>query len=420
MLKVEHGKFKFTLKSKPMEVMMNRKFKNIVTSLIIGASILLPTLKTLAYNPGEVYNLSQTLDVYINAEDALNKVNPIKTYGPGSYFIYKEAQGMINISKTKGSPGAWINPTSPSNKINEGQDLSTSLEEKEVALNNVGSGNIVGNIFILNGTVKTYVTASNAKNDLSPYGTYSKGNYFIYKEYDGMLNISKNAGIPGAWINPEGIDKVNPPKESVTIPLITKTRSLPITNNAPIKQIEGEKYTLKATKKTFVNAQNALNNVNPVGSYSQGNYYVYKKSNGMLNISRTPGIAGAWINPNSQSSTSEEVITNKPMDLSKYKEVTFELTFYTDLPSENGGYSISASGKPLKYGLVASNVYPFGTKIILDGMGTFIVGDRGGYEFNSYNRLDVLIERKAGESDYEYQQRVLRMGRPTVKGYVER
>ena len=103
---------------------------------------------------------------------------------------------------------------------------------------------------------------------------------------------------------------------------------------------------------------------------------------------------------------------------SKKKEVIFTLTFYTTLPEENGGYTTTCSGKPLKYGIVASNVYKQGTKINLDKYGTFIVSDRGGSDFNHYNRLDVLIERRGGESNYEYKKRVNNMGRPKVKGYV--
>lgn len=97
---------------------------------------------------------------------------------------------------------------------------------------------------------------------------------------------------------------------------------------------------------------------------------------------------------------------------------SFTLTFYTDLASENGGYTGTASGAPLVYGVVASNSYPFGTKIYLEGYGYFTVADRGGSDFDSYGRLDVFIPRNAGESDDEYYNRVNSMGRPTVSGYV--
>lgn len=99
-------------------------------------------------------------------------------------------------------------------------------------------------------------------------------------------------------------------------------------------------------------------------------------------------------------------------------ELEFILTFYTSLDCENGYGAITCEGNSLQQGGVASNVYDLGTKIYLDGYGETIVNDRGGSNFNSSNRLDVFIEREYGESDYEYKQRVNKMGKVTVKGYI--
>lgn len=99
-------------------------------------------------------------------------------------------------------------------------------------------------------------------------------------------------------------------------------------------------------------------------------------------------------------------------------ETEFILTFYTSLDCENGYGAITCEGDSLQQGGVASNVYDLGTKIYLEGYGETIVNDRGGSNFNSSNRLDVFIEREYGESDYEYKQRVSKMGIVTVKGYI--
>lgn len=101
------------------------------------------------------------------------------------------------------------------------------------------------------------------------------------------------------------------------------------------------------------------------------------------------------------------------------KKVEFTLSFYTSLPSENGGHTVTCRGEKLKYGMVASNVYDIGTKIYLKGYGHFTVKDTGGSDFNVDNRLDVLIERLPGESDYKYFKRVDNMGKPIVTGYVK-
>lgn len=100
------------------------------------------------------------------------------------------------------------------------------------------------------------------------------------------------------------------------------------------------------------------------------------------------------------------------------REVDFIISFYSSDPSENGGYTVTCAGQPLRYGIVASNVYPLGTKIYLEGYGLFTVADRGGDHFNNYNRLDVLIPPKY-EGEPNYKQRVDNMGKPHVKGYVQ-
>lgn len=100
------------------------------------------------------------------------------------------------------------------------------------------------------------------------------------------------------------------------------------------------------------------------------------------------------------------------------REVDFIISFYSSDPSENGGYTVTCTGQPLQYGIVASNVYPLGTKVYLEGYGLFTVADTGGDNFNNYNRLDVLIPPKY-EGEPNYKQRVNNMGKLHVKGYVQ-
>lgn len=98
----------------------------------------------------------------------------------------------------------------------------------------------------------------------------------------------------------------------------------------------------------------------------------------------------------------------------------FKLSFYTTLPEENGGHANMANGKPIvgAYNVVASNYYPLGTKIYLEGFGTMVVSDRGGSAFNSSNRLDVLIQRREGESVANYKARVRKLGRQQISGKI--
>lgn len=64
-----------------------------------------------------------------------------------------------------------------------------------------------------------------------------------------------------------------------------------------------EKYTLVVDCKTYMNADNAKSRIDSVGKYKAGSYYVYKKANGMINISKNKGKAGAWINPSDNKKT---------------------------------------------------------------------------------------------------------------------
>lgn len=65
--------------------------------------------------------------------------------------------------------------------------------------------------------IPVYTNSSNAKNNKSSVGTWSKGTYYIFNEAYGMINITKTKGQAGAWINPADnvIKEVEPPKEEV-------------------------------------------------------------------------------------------------------------------------------------------------------------------------------------------------------------
>lgn len=118
-----------------------------------------------------------------------------------------------------------------------------------------------------------------------------------------------------------------------------------------------------------------------------------------------------------------------------YKEISCELTFYTDLESCNGSNNkLTASGVKLNPMTVAvprkkdskQTVFPFGTKIYIDGIGDRIVEDTGNPKYLKIKSdgtyiLDVYVPRNKGEDDNTYHRRVLNMGRvtTTAKVYLE-
>ena len=103
----------------------------------------------------------------------------------------------------------------------------------------------------------------------------------------------------------------------------------------------------------------------------------------------------------------EERITNE----SKIEWVDYQLTFYCSCQQCSGEWGVStASGMELiPYITCASDeIYPFGTKIYIDGFGELTVVDRGGGVHG--NILDVFVG-----NDHN---RALELGRKNVRGYI--
>lgn len=62
-------------------------------------------------------------------------------------------------------------------------------------------------------TVKGYSTSNSAANDINARGIVTAGTYFVYNKANGMVNVTKEAGKPGSWINPteNTLDQPTPP-----------------------------------------------------------------------------------------------------------------------------------------------------------------------------------------------------------------
>lgn len=80
----------------------------------------------------------------------------------------------------------------------------------------------------------------------------------------------------------------------------------------------GETYKLVTSCKIYMNAANAKNRKSSVGTYSAGTYYVFNKSDGMINITKTKGVAGGWINPNDNKTASSSASTSSGSYYKKY------------------------------------------------------------------------------------------------------
>ena len=118
--------------------------------------------------------------------------------------------------------------------------------------------------------IPVYTNSSNAKNNKSSVGTWSKGTYYIFNEAYGMINITKIIGQAGAWINPADnvIKKVEPPKEEVEEkPIETPTEEVkpPVIEETPKddeENIEKEPIIEDKPDETINNTPNEETNEN--------------------------------------------------------------------------------------------------------------------------------------------------------------
>ena len=70
------------------------------------------------------------IPIYTNSNNAKNKKDSVGTWKKNTYYIFNESNGMINITKTKNTPGAWINPAD--NVIKEVEPPKEEVEEKPI------------------------------------------------------------------------------------------------------------------------------------------------------------------------------------------------------------------------------------------------------------------------------------------------
>ena len=93
-------------------------------------------LPYITYEKEEVESVKQytiivdKIPVYTNSSNAKNNKNSVGTWSKGTYYVFNEAYGMINITKTKGQAGAWINPND--NVIKEVEPPKEEVEEKPI------------------------------------------------------------------------------------------------------------------------------------------------------------------------------------------------------------------------------------------------------------------------------------------------
>ena len=85
---------------------------------------------------GDKVILNEDVEVYINSDDAKNKVNPKGVYHKGEYYIYKTSGNTYNIARFQGAPGGWIAQEEIFKKV----EVEEEAEAEKYTLKNKVSG----------------------------------------------------------------------------------------------------------------------------------------------------------------------------------------------------------------------------------------------------------------------------------------
>jgi len=142
-----------------------------------------------------------------------------------------------------------------------------------------------GSKYTLTKATPGYYTAADAKNGKNKRVTVAAGDYTIFNQSGGMINITQAKGVPGSWINPN----------------VTTRTSSNASNQTTNKNLTtGSKYTLTKATPGYYTAADAKNGRNKRVTVATGNYLIFNQSGGMINISKTKGVPGSWINPTKQ------------------------------------------------------------------------------------------------------------------------
>ena len=93
------------------------------------------------------YVLNRDVAGYTTAANAKNRVNRVTTVRKGTYFIFNQSQGMINVTTRQGVAGTWINPS-------DNSSVNTNVDFR------------VGQTVRIKQSARTYATGQNIPNSV--------------------------------------------------------------------------------------------------------------------------------------------------------------------------------------------------------------------------------------------------------------
>lgn len=128
--------------------------------------------------------------------------------------------------------------------------------------------------------ISGYTNATFAANRTTPKVTVEPGQYYVYNNAYGMVNVTKILGKPGAWINPA--DNVAP---------------APAPEPTPAAPAAPATYDLIVTVPGYMTSNDAANHIDATVHLAPGTYFEFNTAHGMINATKVQGKPGAWINP---------------------------------------------------------------------------------------------------------------------------
>jgi hypothetical protein len=128
-----------------------------------------------------------------------------------------------------------------------------------------------------------YTNANNAANHLAQADTVAAGNYHIFNQAEGMINVTSNPGVAGSWINPNDNNVVVSSPTNIAAPV-----NAPNTADTFNVVVELPGYRTSGLA--------AAGGAAPV-QVAVGTYFVFNRANNMVNVTKVPGQPGSWINP---------------------------------------------------------------------------------------------------------------------------
>ena len=236
---------------------------------------------------GEKVTLNNDVKVYTTAKNALEAKSAVSIYQAGTYYIYKRSGNALNIAKTAGSSGGWIDASELEIKENK---------QSPKPSNNTENGDKV----TLSKTVDVYMNGQDAKNRKNPVKKYPAGTYYVFNRVSGAVNISRVKGQAGAWVNLESINdskvESSKPTKPASKPQETKPSSSVTKESDKQSLSKGSKISLKSTAKVYLTSDDARLERNSLKTYAAGTYYIFNITKDAINISKTKNNPGAWIN----------------------------------------------------------------------------------------------------------------------------